>query len=249
MKTHHLLLPNLSFDFLPIEGGHFYMGDEHGDLWEDSRPIHPVAISDFYLAKFPVTQALWKAVMNGENPSRFQDDDRPVEQVSWDDAQAFIKKLNRQTEASRPTGHAYRLPTEAEWEYAARGGKYHTEGYKYAGSDRLKDVGWCEDNSDNETKPVGSKYANQLGLHDMSGNVWEWCEDWFGGSEYYEKCKQMGMMKNPQGPNKGTNRVMRGGGWFFTLQDCRVAFRYNGTPGHRDRSIGFRLVLALQSVG
>ena len=136
-------LPNLPlpFDMISVEGGAFLMGDEHGDLWDACRPVHQVKISDFYIGKYPVTQALWKVVMDGKTPSRFQGEDRPAEQVSWDDAQIFIKKLNEMTKSDRPAGHFYRLPTEAEWEYAARGGKYHAEGYKYAGSDRLKDVG------------------------------------------------------------------------------------------------------------
>jgi sulfatase modifying factor 1 len=188
---------NYEFLMLPVEGGTFNMGDEHGDLWEACRPVHKVTVSDFYIGKYPVTQALWKAVMNGENPSRFKGDDLPVEQVSWEDAQSFVKKLNKMTESSRPPGYFYRLPTEAEWEYAARGGKYLAEGYKYSGSDRLKDVGWFKNNSGKETKSVGLKYPNQLDIHDMSGNVREWCSDWFGGNEYYEECKKKGHRGEP----------------------------------------------------
>ncbi|MBK8194935.1 MAG: formylglycine-generating enzyme family protein [Lewinellaceae bacterium] len=193
-------LPNLPlpFDMIPVEGGTFDMGDEHGDLPDYCRPVHQVKVSGFYIGKYPVTQAVWKAVMNGENPSRFQSDDRPVEQVSWEDVQGFIKRLNDLTRDTRPAGHFYRLPTEAEWEFAARGGKYFTEGYKYAGSDRLKDVGWFADNSGRETKPAGQKQPNQLGIYDMSGNVWEWCEDWFGGTDYYEKCRKVGIVADPQ---------------------------------------------------
>jgi sulfatase modifying factor 1 len=240
---------NYEFLMLPVEGGTFNMGDEHGDLWEACRPVHKVTVSDFYIGKYPVTQALWKAVMNGENPSRFKGDDLPVEQVSWEDAQSFVKKLNKMTESSRPPGYFYRLPTEAEWEYAARGGKYLAEGYKYSGSDRLKDVGWFKNNSGKETKSVGLKYPNQLDIHDMSGNVREWCSDWFGGNEYYEECKKKGIVENPLGPESGTNRVARGGSLLGGARGCRVSYRYSLSPGDRDYILGFRLALSLQSDG
>ena len=236
------LLPNLSlpFDMIPVEGGAFDMGDEHGDLPEYCRPVHTVTISDFYIGKYPVTQAVWKAVMNGDNPSGFQEDDRPVEQVSWDDVtKNFLPALRRLT------GLDYRLPTEAEWEYAARGGKYNAEGYKYAGSDRLKDVGWFSENSGRETKPVGQKQPNQLGLYDMSGNVWEWCEDWYGGAEYYEKCGKAGIVTDPKGPEKGSLRVYRGGSWDLDVRSCRAASRNRDAPGYRHYFIGFRLALSL----
>ena len=240
-----------------LEGNTFLMGDEIGDLHAYCRPVHPVTVSPFYIGQFPVTQALWKAVTNGENPSRFPGDDRPVEQVSWNDAQAFLQKLNSLTSASRPEGYHYRLPTEAEWEYAARGGCYSLPtgegwggaGYQYAGSDRLKDVGWCDENSGSETKPVGLKYPNQLGLYDMSGNVWEWCEDWYSGSEYYEACKKMGTVIDPTGPEQGSFRVFRGGGWLGDARHCRAADRNYDGPDYRNRHLGFRLALALQSVG
>lgn len=241
-------LPGLSapFAMIPVEGGAFDMGDELGDLWSACLPVHRVTVPDFYLAKYPVTQALWKAVMNGQNPSRFPGDERPVEQVSWDDAQQFIKALNDMTESARPPGHAYRLPTEAEWEYAARGGKYHAEGFKYAGSDRLKDVGWFDVNSGKETKPVGMKNPNQLGFHDMSGNVWEWCEDdWHGD---YKGAPTDGSAWIDR-PKRGALRVYRGGGWLDDARNCRAALRYDRAPGRRDNGLGFRLALSLQSVG
>ncbi len=251
MKIFSQPLPNLPlpFDMLPVQGGTFNMGDEHGDLWDACRPVHQVRVSDFYIGKYPVTQALWKAVMDGKNPSRFEDDERPVENVSWGDAQAFVKALNQITKGSRLEGLHYRLPTEAEWEYAARGGQYHTEGYKYAGSDRLKDVGWFDENSGKETKPVGLKYPNQLGIYDMSGNVWEWCEDWFGGTEYYKDCKSKEPVENPMGPKSGSYRVSRGGSWDGDARGCRAAYRDGGTPDGRGSLLGFRLVLSLQSVG
>jgi len=236
-------LPNLPapFPMIPVKGGSFLMGDEHGDLWDACLPVHKVTVPDFYIGQFPVTQALWKAVMNGENPSNFQGDDHPVEQVSWDDiTQQFLPELRK------ITGLHYRLPTEAEWEYAARGGKYHDEGYKYAGSDRLKDVGWFDENSDGGTKSVGQKSANQLGIYDMSGNVWEWCEDdWHGN---YDQAPNDGRAWIDS-PVRGTNRVYRGGSWFDGARHCRSANRYYWLPALRRITLGFRLALSLQADG
>jgi formylglycine-generating enzyme required for sulfatase activity len=236
-------LPALSqpFDMIFVEGGTYNMGDEHGDLPDFCRPVHRVQVSGFYIGKFPVTQALWKAVMNGENPSGFKGDERPVEWVSWDDiANHFLPAL------CRLSGFHYRLPSEAEWEYAARGGKYHAEGYKYAGSDRLKDAGWFKDNNGKETKPVGQKQPNQLGIYDMSGNVWEWCEDdWHNN---YNGAPEDGSAWI-NSPNRGSNRVVRGGGWVNSAQDCRAACRGNNSPGTRSLNLGFRLALSLQADG
>ncbi|MEI6412143.1 MAG: formylglycine-generating enzyme family protein, partial [Bacteroidota bacterium] len=214
---------------------------EHGDLWDACRPVHNVTVSDFYISQFPVTQALWKAVMKGKNPSNFQGDTLPVEQVPWDDiTQQFLPELRN------ITGLQYRLPTEAEWEYAARGGKYHDEGYKYAGSDRLKDVGWFDENSDGGTKPVGQKSANQLGIYDMSGNVYEWCEDdWHGN---YDQAPNDGRAWIDS-PVRGAYRVNRGGGWDNDAQYCRTAFRYGWRADDRNFYLGFRLALSLQADG
>ncbi len=236
-----------AFDLVFVEGGTYDMGDEHDDLWSACSPVHPVRLSDFFIGKYPVTQALWKAVMDNENPSFFKGDNRPVEQVSWADAQVFIQKLNENTAGSRPSGYIYRLPTEAEWEYAARGGKLN-RGCKYAGSDKLKEVGWFDGNGHGETKPVGLKDTNELGLYDMSGNVWEWCNDWYD-SDYYAKCKKLGTVENPEGPESGSFRVIRGGSWDFNARYCRVASRINYGPVSRDNDVGFRLALSLQSVG
>jgi len=239
------------FQMIPVSGGSFMMGSPEGekDAHDDEKPQHLVTVPDFYIGQYPVTQALWKIVMADKNPSNFQGDDRPVENVSWDDAQAFMEVLNRITKSFRLEGYYYRLPTEAEWEYAARGGQYHAEGYKYAGSDRLKDVGWFDENSGQETKPVGLKYPNQLGIYDMSGNVREWCEDWYGGTGYYQDCKSKEPVENPTGPKSGSYRVDRGGSWFNVALFCRAAYRDYFTPGHRDSNLGFRLALSLQSVG
>jgi sulfatase modifying factor 1 len=177
----------------PVKGGEFSMGDEIGDLSESFRPVHTVRISDFYIGKYPVTQALWESVVKDECPSVFQGNDLPVENVSWDDInQLFLPELRNLT------GLDYRLPTEAEWEYAARGGRYQTEGYKFAGSDRLKDVGWFDKNSGNALHSIGLKSSNQLGIFDMSGNIWEWCEDWYGGHKYYAECDPNSIIENSQ---------------------------------------------------
>jgi len=208
-----------------VKGGTFMMGSNDGD--SDEKPIHRVTVSDFYIGKYEVTQKEWKAVM-GNNPSRFKGDDRPVEKVSWYDVQEFIKKLNKKT------GGNYRLPTEAEWEYAARGGA-KSRGYKYAGSNDIEEVAEYEGNNDKETKPVGGKRPNELGIYDMSGNVYEWCSDWKAG---YSSSSQT----NPTGPSSGSDRVCRGGGWGSNASYCRVALRDNLTPANSYNYLGFRLV-------
>jgi formylglycine-generating enzyme required for sulfatase activity len=246
-----LSAPLPDIDLCPVEGGEFHMGNDKSK-YEDEKPAHPVRISGFYMGKFQVTQQLWEAV-TGDNPSDFKGKRRPVETVSWDDAQDFLKKLNAREDIQAfirqldPPGTEFRLPTEAEWEFAARGGIYN-QGYTYAGSDRLKQVGWYEENSNNQTQEVGQLLANELGLHDMSGNVWEWCQDWFD-NEYYEKCHKRGVVENPQGPDSGARRVLRGGSWFFNPVYCRSFYRNLNDPGLRSRNIGFRLVLPFQAAG
>ncbi|MCB0577676.1 MAG: formylglycine-generating enzyme family protein [Saprospiraceae bacterium] len=224
---------------VPVEGSEFDMGDEHGDLWSDCGPVHRVKVDDFYLGEYPVTQELWETVM-GNSPSFFKGGQRPVEQVSWENVQIFIKKLNE------ITGKHFRLPSEAEWEYAARGGP-HKNSYRYAGSDKLKEVGWFYNNSHGETKPVGLKTPNELGLYDMSGNVGEWCEDWYSGGDYYQECQRTGLTEDPAGPKSGSNRVGRGGSYFNDARGCRIAYRGNNTSSRRNRRIGFRLALSLRS--
>uniref|UniRef100_UPI004056864C formylglycine-generating enzyme family protein n=1 Tax=Candidatus Electronema sp. TaxID=2698783 RepID=UPI004056864C len=226
-------LPDL--ELCLVEGGEFMMGDDNGE-YDDEKPAHRVRLDDFYIGKHPVTQELWQAVM-GNNPSRFKGERRPVEQVSWIDAQDFLDRLNSRT------GKKFRLPTEAEWEYAARGGKY-SQDYKYAGSDRAKQVAWHDANSGDETHEVGLLLPNELGLYDMSGNVWEWCSDWFA-ADYYAQCHQRGTVDNPQGPDSGGRRVLRGGSYFNDSQDCRAVYRYDYPPVYRYVNLGFRLVLPL----
>jgi formylglycine-generating enzyme required for sulfatase activity len=209
-----------------VEGGTFQMGSTTGD--PDEQPVHSVTLSSFAIGKYEVTQAQWKTVM-GVNPSTFSNcDECPVENVSWNDVQLFITKLNNLT------GKIYRLPTEAEWEYAARGGKL-SKGYTYSGSNTIDDVAWYTSNSSNTTHSVGQKIANELGIYDMTGNVWEWCSDWYGA---YSSNSQT----NPTGASSGTYRVMRGGSWDFFPQGSRVAYRGNRAPDARGDFIGFRVV-------
>ncbi|MEO1385669.1 MAG: formylglycine-generating enzyme family protein, partial [Bacteroidota bacterium] len=175
--------------------------------------------------------SLWKEIM-GDNPSHFKGDlIRPVENISWEDCHVFIQKLNQKT------GSNYRLPTEAEWEFAARGGNL-SKGFEYAGSNTLDEVGLYKDNSNRTTHPVGQKASNELGLYDMSGNVWEWCQDWYG--EYPN-----GTYTNPQGPESGGIRVIRGGSWGHVPRYCRVARRNVHIPSNRNLDIGFRLSRSL----
>ena len=181
-----------------------------------------------------VTQALWQAV-TGSNPSNFKgDSQRPVEEVSWNDCQEFITKLN-QLCASQLNGRQFALPTEAEWEYAARGGK-QSRGYKYSGSNTLGNVAWHWDNSGSTTHAVGTKQANELGLYDMSGNVFEWCQDWYGS---YRSSAQT----DPTGPSTGSYRVLRGGSWDYDAWNCRVSRRYYRVPSNAHPSLGLRLSL------
>ena len=208
--------------FVKIPAGSFMIGSENGE--SDEKPIHKVTISnDFYLGKYEVTQAQWQALMSN-NPSYFKGDNLPVEQVSWDDAQKFISKLNAQND-----GYKYRLPTEAEWEYAARSG---TTG-DYAGS--LDSMAWYGANSGSKTHEVGTKQANAWGLFDMHGNVWEWCQDWYGNY-------QSGSVTDPTGASSGSDRVGRGGGWYNGAVNLRSALRGSYSPLGRGSNLGFRVV-------
>ena len=206
----------VSFEMVRVEGGTFRMG------------AHSVTLSGYYIGKTEVTQALWKAVM-GSNPSGFKGDNLPVEGVSWDDCQEFIRKLNSLT------GQNFRLPTEAEWEFACRGGN-NSNGYKYSGSNNLGSVAWYDDNSGNKTHPVATKLPNELGIYDMSGNVWEWCSDWYGD---YSSDAQT----NPKGPESGTWRVDRGGSWYYFAWSCRSSDRDYSVPAYRRSFLGLRLAL------
>jgi formylglycine-generating enzyme required for sulfatase activity len=219
------------FDMVFVQGGTFQMGSN--DCFRDEQPVHAVKLADFHIGKYPVTQAQWRAVM-GNNPSHFSGcDNCPVEFVNWDYLQRFIAKLNELSKAQGQQGR-YFLPTEAQWEYAARGGQL-SKGYAYSGSNNLDEVGWYEDNSGDKTHVVGAKKANELGLYDMSGNVLEWCSDWYGGRY------SSGLQENPIGAATGTLRVLRGGSWLYDAQDCRPASRHYGTPTHSYYNLGCRL--------
>lgn len=231
-STITITVGNVSFEMVKVEAGSFIMGctsEQSGECGSDESPYHRVTISsDYYIGKFEVTQELYEAVM-GINPSNWKSFDRPVENVSWNDAQEFCAEL------SRMTGRRFALPTEAEWEYAARGGKKST-GAKYSGSFSVANVAWYNENSGGQTHPVGKLRPNELGIYDMSGNVYEWCLDWYGN---YGSMSQT----DPVGPASGSDRVLRGGCWGHSAKGCRVAFRSISSPGDRRNLSGFRVVL------
>lgn len=221
------------FELVFVPGGSFEMGDTFGDGMESEKPVHEVRLDSFSIGKYPVTQGQWQMVM-GNNPSHFKSGERhPVESVSWNDVQDFIAKLNTLT------GKNYRLPTEAEWEYAARsGGKKE----KWAGTcdeRELEEYAWYEANSEGTTHTAGLKKPNGLGIYDMSGNVWEWCSDWYDEGYYRHS-----VLANPPGASSGSDRVIRGGCW----EDddpltVRAAYRLDISRGYADNGLGFRLVL------
>ena len=217
----------VSFKMIPVEGGTFQMGSDDSDAYSNEQPVHQVTVSSFSIGETEVTQELWEAVM-GSNPSDFKGSKLPVEKVSWYDCQTFIGKLNELT------GKTFRLPTEAEWEYAARGGN-KSNGYTYSGSNTIGDVAWCSSNSSSSTDPVATKAPNELGIYDMSGNVNEWCQDWYSSSY------SSGSQTNPSGPSSGFNRVTRGGSWYIIARRCRVSYRLYGDPTNSWGDCGLRL--------
>ena len=225
-----LTIKGVSYEMVWVRGGTFRMGatsEQGSDAYGNEKPVHSVTLSSFYIGKTEVTQALWKAVM-GSNPSCWKGDNLPVECVSWNDCQEFIRKLNALT------GLNFRLPTEAEWEFACRGGN-NSRGYKYSGSNYIDNVAWYRDNSGDKTHPVATKSPNELGIYDMSGNVNEWCNDWYGG---YTSGRQT----NPKGPYDGSRRVLRGGSWNIA-RDCRSSLRCHGGSTIRINFLGMRLAL------
>ncbi len=220
-------------DMVYVKGGTFVMGatsEQGNDTFSFEKPTHKVTLVDYYISKYEVTQELWIAVM-GKNPSEFKGNPhRPVDNVSWNDCQKFIAKLNH------VTGKRFRLPTEAEWEFAARGGN-QSRGYKYSGGSTLSDVAWHEGNSGKSTHSIGQKTPNELGLYDMSGNVEEWCNDLYG---HYSNEAQI----NPLGPDSGsTIRVLRGGCWFGSSVYCRISCRSSDMPSYATKFTGLRLAL------
>ena len=222
----------VNIEMIKVEAGTFMMGasPEMKSPEGNEKPWHQVTLTnDYFIGKYEVTQSLWQAVM-GSNPSSFKGDNLPVENISWIDCQEFIRKINS------VSGKSFRLPTEAEWEYAARGGKY-SRNYLYSGSDNISDVAWYKDNSGGVTHPVGLKQPNELGLFDMSGNVNEWCQDWFGAYSSSPK-------NNPIGAETGNCRVGRGGGWFNITWNNLSVFRNFCPPNKFGKNLGFRLVLS-----
>jgi formylglycine-generating enzyme required for sulfatase activity len=217
----------INYEFILVDGGSFLMGSNDG--YEEEQPIHKVRLSSYYLGKTVVTQKLWKFIM-GNNPSIFKGDNHPVENISWQDAQEFLHHINKLSE------NRFRLPTEAEWEFACRGGNLSKQ-FRYSGSDKLDEVGWFELNSNETTHAVGEKNPNELGFLDMNGNVSEWCSDLMNMS-YYSQSPEL----DPKGPALGNGRSLRGGGWvtdeFDSRSACRNAFVENGKSSY----CGIRLV-------
>ena len=253
----------VGFKMVYVEGGEFMMGAMEGDnnAGGDEKPAHKVKLGSYYIGETVVTQALWKAVMGKEIEfmggwkSRYGcGADYPAYRVSWDeicgtdgtgkDTGCFLYKLNDKLRNKLPQGYFFALPTEAQWEYAARGGRKQDK-YKYAGGDKIGDVAWHSGNSSSETHPVMQKAPNGLGLYDMSGNVWEWCNDWYG-LYYYKMCVDKGLVNNPQGPSLAITRVLRGGSRNDDAVFCRVSYRGHYTPGDRGFNLGFRLVIVHQ---
>lgn len=227
----------VTFEMVYVKGGTFTMGctsEQGSECNNDEKPSHSVTLSDYYIGKFEVTQELWRAVMGDEpiynggwTDEYGKGNNYPAYRVSWNDIQEFITILNQKTSAN------FRLPTEAEWEYAARGGN-KSNGYKYGGSNKIGNVAWYTDNSGDRTHRVGTKLPNELGIYDMSGNVWEWCQDWYGSYS-------SGSQTNPPGPSSGSRRVIRSGGWGYYARRCRVSVRNDANPGNRSNCLGFRL--------
>jgi formylglycine-generating enzyme required for sulfatase activity len=230
-KIYPIVKPEIEMVF--VKGGKFKMGcpDETVECTADERPRHEVSVKDFLIGKYPVTQKQWGSVM-GVSPAHFDGDDLPVEQVSWNEIQEFIKRLNVMT------GKKYRLPTEAEWEYAAQGGA-GGKGGKFFGHRFLDDIAWYEYNSNGRVQPVGKKMPNELGLHDIMGNVWEWVGDWYSRT-YYKEAP----LSNPKGPKYGSEKIYRGGGFNSDERHCRVSLRNYNKPDYRTITLGFRLACA-----
>lgn len=233
VDMYNVTVNGLTFAMVGIYGGSFDMGatPEQGMYAAfDEKPSIQVSVDDFYLAETPVTQELWTAVM-GDNPSHFKGDQLPVERVSWEDCDEFIRKL------SLLTGMRFRLPTEAEWEYAARGGRQSTH-KKYAGADdgTKSDFLWYKENSQSHSHEVKGKEPNELGLYDMCGNISEWCSDW-----YFNSYANSGQRKNPKGPSSGNSKVYRGGSWDDKAMNCRVSKRFCMNPIYKNKLVGLRL--------
>ena len=230
LSTRTFKVKDVEFTMVAVEGGTFSMGSNDGG--NDEKPIHQVTLDSYCIGQTEVTQELWQTVM-GSNPSYFKGTSNPVENVSYNDCIDFINQLNTLLKDQLPQGRKFRLPTEAEWEFAARGGS-KSKGYKYSGSNSISTVAWYDGNSGDKTHPVKQKASNELGLYDMSGNVYEWCSDWKGS---YSSSPQ----NNPKGPSNGKYRVLRGGSWYMVEQSFRPAHRNDSDPGNRLNHFGLRL--------
>ena len=223
-------------EMIPVEGGTFTLGDTEMEGEANEQPTHQVTLKAFSIAKTETTVAQWRTFCNAtgrqmpETPSWGWINTHPIVYVSWQEAVDYCDWL------SDKTGELYRLPTEAEWEYAARGGN-KSKGFKYSGAQSIDAVGWFTTNSNNQTQPVGIKRPNELGIYDMSGNAWEWCKDWYG--PYAAEAQT-----NPRGPATGSYRVLRGGSWGNSASSCRVTFRSSRDPSYRINHLGFRVVLS-----
>jgi len=234
-KSQTITVNDVSFKMIYIGEGTFDRGctEEQSDCFGNETPIKSIKLDGFHIGQYPVTQKLWVAVM-GNNPSYNIGDDLPVERVNYSDALAFISTLSALTEKT------FRLPTEAEWEYAARGGSVSVGQPRFSGGTNLDELGWYSVNSSGSTQPVGKKLGNATALYDMSGNVWEWCRDWYS-ADYYSDSEAI----NPTGPSSGTQRVLRGGAFNSSMSQCRVSFRGFAAPTSRGTNVGFRLVMKL----
>ena len=231
-NTQTYTVNGVTFKMVEVDGGTFIMGatkEQGNDAWDCAKPAHKVTVSSFLIGQTEVTQELWGAVM-GYNPSESGTDKCPVECVSWNDCQSFISKLNELT------GEEFRLPTEAEWEFAARGGN-KSKNYKYAGSNSINSVVWYYYNSD-MIRPVATKKPNELGIYDMSGNVWEWCQDYYD-EDYYSESPQT----NPTGPSYGALRVIRSGDYNDAEDYCRISARMGCSPNSNITELGLRLAI------
>lgn len=221
--------PGTGTEFVFVKGGCYSMGDNS----DDDNPVHEVCVNDFYMGKYVVTQGQWKTIM-GNYPKYFSScgDNCPAQQISWDDAQDFISRLNQRT------GKRYRLPTEAEWEYVAKGGAKNEKWAGTSSESELGDYAWYSSNSGGKVHQVGQKKPNGLGLYDMSGNVWEWVQDWYDKYYYRNSPKD-----NPLGPSGGASHVLRGGSWSRNAMFTSTAVRNKITPGCWLDYYGFRLAL------
>ena len=240
----HFTVNGVTFKMVFVKGGGLYLGctSGSGSCGSYESPSHYVTLSDYYVGETEVTQALWKAVMGyNNNPSNWQGDRLPVEMVSWTDCNEFVSRVNSLLAEQLPQGYRFALPSEAQWEYAARGGQ-KSSGSLYAGSNNVNFVAWYYDNSEFRTHEVKLKAPNELGLYDMSGNVAEWCEDWYSSSWYSDNVN----WTNPVNAFAGSYRVLRGGSWRYYASYCRVSDRYSSTPSGRSYKYGFRLALVRQ---